>query len=309
MTASVHTNKSAMIALQNLNASTTRLESTQNKISTGLNISGARDNASVYSIAQGQRADLSSLSAVTTSLNRATSIADVAMAAGESISDLLNEMRENVVAAMDPSIDEQSRIAYNDQFQALLRQIAQMSESAKFDGANILNGVLPAGIDFIADADAGQTINLGSQNFKVYATSSAAGAASAASVATTASPATTSIPHIRLFSDDSLYVAGSKSASVSAATEILGRLDTTIKNVNSALGALGAQAKQIEGHLTFVSKLTDSLTAGIGNLVDADLAKESARLQALQVQQQLGTQALSIANQAPQVILSLFRGG
>ncbi|MEM9964515.1 MAG: flagellin [Asticcacaulis sp.] len=297
MTASVHTNKSAMIALQNLNTTTSRLENTQNKISTGLNVSGAKDNASVYSIAQGQRADLSSLSAVTTSLNRATSIADVAMAAGESISDLLNEMRENVVAAMDPSIDEQSRIAYNDQFHALLRQISQMSQSAKFDGANILDSSLSAGINFIADADAGQTINLGSQNFKVYANSAAATAASS------------STPHISLYSDDALYIAGSKSASVSAATAILSRLDATIKSVNSALGALGAQAKQIEGHLNFVSKLTDSLTSGVGNLVDADLAKESARLQALQVQQQLGTQALSIANQAPQVILSLFRGG
>ncbi|MFT4090374.1 MAG: flagellin [Asticcacaulis sp.] len=305
MTASVHTNKSAMIALQNLNSTTTRLEKTQNKISTGLDISGARDNASVYSIAQGQRADLSSLSAVTTSLNRATSIADVALAAGESISDLLNEMRENVVAAMDPSIDEQSRIAYNDQFQALMRQISQMSQSANFDGANILDGSLPAGIDFIADADAGQTINLGSQNFKIYASASAATAAMGGASAGTPS---TSTPRITLYSSDSLYVTGSKSASVSAATAILSRLDATIKSVNSALGALGAQAKQIEGHLTFVSKLTDSLTSGIGNLVDADLAKESARLQALQVQQQLGTQSLSIANQAPQVILSLFQG-
>ena len=78
--------------------------------------------------------------------------------------------------------------------------------------------------------------------------------------------------------------------------------------LNPALGDLGAQAKQIENHTSFVSKLTDVLEAGIGNLVDADLAKESARLQALQVQQQLGAQALSIANQAPQIILSLFRG-
>jgi len=296
MTASVHTNKSAMIALQNLNTTTSRLDSTQKKISTGLNISGAKDNAAVYSIAQGQRADLSSLTAVTSSLNRATSIADVALAAGESISDLLNEMRENVVAAMDPSIDEQSRKAYNDQFQALMRQVGQITQSAKFDGANILDNSLSAGINFIADADASQTINLGSQNFKIYSSAVAAASASA------------STPRISLYKDDVLYLAAGTSASVSAATAILGRLDTTIKSVNSALGALGAQAKQIEGHLTFVSKLSDSLTAGVGNLVDADLAKESARLQALQVQQQLGTQALSIANQAPQVILSLFQG-
>src|SRR5690606_21551658 len=94
---------------------------------------------------------------------------------------------------------------------------------------------------------------------------------------------------------------------VTLATSIMTQLNASIANVNQALGDLGAQAKQIESHTKFVAKLTDVLTAGIGNLVDADLAKESAKLQALQVQQQLGTQALSIANSAPQVILSLFR--
>jgi flagellin len=91
------------------------------------------------------------------------------------------------------------------------------------------------------------------------------------------------------------------------AAAALTAIDTALTNVNSALAALGSQAKQIETHNKFVSKLADSLETGIGKLVDADLAKESARLQALQVQQQLGTQALSIANQAPQMILSLFR--
>ena len=78
---------------------------------------------------------------------------------------------------------------------------------------------------------------------------------------------------------------------------------------NAALGNLGSQSKEISNHNLFVQKLSDQLTTGVGNLVDADMAKESARLTALQVQQQLGAQALSIANQAPQVILSLFRGG
>jgi flagellin len=88
---------------------------------------------------------------------------------------------------------------------------------------------------------------------------------------------------------------------------VLAQLSTSISNTNEALGNLGSQSKEISNHNTFVQQLSDQLTAGVGNLVDADLAKESARLQALQVQQQLGTQALSIANQAPQVILSLFK--
>ncbi|MGZ3299073.1 MAG: flagellin, partial [Asticcacaulis sp.] len=93
-----------------------------------------------------------------------------------------------------------------------------------------------------------------------------------------------------------------------SAAAVLTMLDASISNVNANLGALGSQTKQIEGHLSFVSKLEDAIQGGIGNLVDANMANESSRLQALQVQQQLGTQALSIANQAPQQILSLFKG-
>ena len=92
------------------------------------------------------------------------------------------------------------------------------------------------------------------------------------------------------------------------ATEVLAAVETALATANSRLAELGAQSKQIEKHTQFVTKLMDSLEVGVGNLVDADMARESARLQALQVQQQLGAQALSIANQAPQIILSLFKG-
>ncbi|GGZ39472.1 MULTISPECIES: flagellin [Asticcacaulis] len=278
MTVSVHTNKSAMIALQNLNNTTSNLNGVQNRISTGLNVNSAKDNASVYAIAQGQRADVSSLAAVTSSLNRAASISDVSLAAGETVSDLLVELREKVVSAMDPSIDTASRNALNSDFRALLNQIKQTTTSANFDGANILDGSLPNGIQFIADADATSNITLSTRDLSLGGTT------------------------ITLTS-------GSTIMSATVASGMLVRLDTSIQNVNAALGALGSQAKQIDGHLSFVSKLTDSLNSGIGNLVDADMAKESAKLQALQVQQQLGTQALSIANSGPQVILSLFQGG
>lgn len=278
MTVSVHTNKSAMIALQNLNNTTSNLNGVQNRISTGLNVNSAKDNASVYAIAQGQRADVSSLAAVTSSLNRAASISDVSLAAGETISDLLVELREKVVSAMDPSIDSASRNALNADYRALLNQIKQTTNSANFDGANILDGSLPNGIQFIADADATANITLSTRDLSL-----------GGSIVT--------------------LTSGSTILSATLATGILTQLDDSIQNVNASLGALGSQAKQIDGHLSFVSKLTDSLTAGIGNLVDADMAKESAKLQALQVQQQLGTQALSIANSGPQVILSLFQGG
>ena len=276
MTLSVHSNKTALLALQNLNQTNERLAQTQDKVSTGLKIANAKDNAAVWAIAQGQRADIGALSAVKASLNRATSISEVAMTAGETVSDLLNQLKEKVITAMDPSLDQRSRTAMDSDYKAILKQIGQVIRSAEFDGANILDGSVGASIQFLASADAQQSITLATQDLSLDGTILTLGATSSIGTA-------------------------------SLAATVMTALDASIANVNQALGNLGAQAKQIEAHTTFVSKLTDTLEAGVGNLVDADLARESARLQALQVQQQLGVQALSIANQAPQVILSLFQ--
>ncbi|KQS55708.1 flagellin [Brevundimonas sp. Leaf363] len=276
MTNSVHTNTSAAIALQNLTTTNERLNVTQGRISTGLKVQGAKDNAAIWAIAQGQRADLGALGAVKQSLDRATSIADVALSAGESVSDLLNELKEKVVAAKDESLSSQSRALLDADFKALVRAIGSAIENATFDGGNILNGSLSSGIQFLANADASSSITLAAKDLSL------GGSVIATSL-----------------SDSLLTISGAAAA--------LDNLDDSITKLNSALGEIGAQAKQISAHNTFVSKLSDTLESGIGNLVDADLAKESARLQALQVQQQLGAQALSIANQSPQIILSLFQ--
>ena len=282
MAFSVHTNAAALTALQNLNKTTDDLTQVQNRINTGLQIATAKDNAAVWAIAQGQRADIGSLGAVKMSLDRATSIADVASAAGQTISDLLVQMKEKVVAAQDPSLDTAARNALNSDYKSILRQITQVVGNSTFDGANILNNTLGAGIRFLANADANAYITLSAKNMMLG--SGAAG------------------PIITM-------TAASSIGTVTLANAIMTQLNASIINVNQALGDMGSQAKQIEAHSNFVNKLTDVLTAGVGNLVDADLAKESARLQALQVQQQLGVQSLSIANEAPQVILQLFRGG
>ena len=278
MTNSVHTNTSAAIALQNLARTNDRLGDVQSRISTGLKVQGAKDNAAIWAIAQQQRADVGALNAVKQSLDRATSIADVGLSAGESVSDLLNQLKEKVVAAKDSSLKTQSRELLNADFQALLRAIASAVDNATFDGGNILNGSLTTGIRFLANADASSFVTLSAKDLTLGG----------------------SIIELAL-SDSLLTLTG--------ATQALTRLDASIGQLNASLGEIGAQAKQIEAHNTFVTKLVDTLESGIGNLVDADLAKESARLQALQVQQQLGAQSLSIANQAPQIILSLFRGG
>lgn len=276
MSLSVNTNSSALVALQNLNSTNDKMGSVQNRISTGLRIQNAKDNASVWSIAQDQRADLGALGAVKMSLDRATSIAEVSMTAGETVSDLLVQIREKVVAAQDPSLDASSRSALNADYKALLRQITQVTGAATFDGANVLNGSLTSGIRFLANAEANAYVTLSTKNMSLGGSIVTLGAGSSINTVTNAAAALTAIT-------------------------------ASLANVNAALGDIGAQAKQIEAHNAFVSKLTDVLEVGVSNLVDADLAKESAKLQALQVQQQLGAQALSIANSSPQVILSLFK--
>jgi len=277
MSISVHTNKPALVALQNLNKTNDELGEVQNHINTGLKIATAKDNAAVWSIAQNQRADIGALNAVKMSLDRANSIADVSMTAGQSVSDLLVQLKEKVVAAMDTSLDTASRTALDSEFKSMLRQIQQITGNAAFDGANLLNGSVPGSIQFLANSDASSFITLSTQDLSL-----------GGGIITV--PSTASL------------------TSSTLAGQILTDLNASIVNVNQALGSLGAQAKQISAHSDFVGKLTDTLQTGVGALVDADLAKESASLQALQVQQQLGAQALSIANQAPQMILSLFRG-
>lgn len=276
MTLSVHTNTAAMIALQNLNKTNEQMDGVQNRINTGLKISGAKDNAAIYAVAQGMRGDISALGAVQTGLNRATTIGDVALAAGETISDLLIQMREKAMAAMDPSLDSYSRLAYDSDFKALLDQVRVIIENAEFDGANLLDGSITNGVEFLADADAARTVTLKSQDMSI--------GGAIVTIAATASLST-----------------------VTLATAVMATIQASLDNVNQSLANLGSDTKKLEAHSGFVSKLVDALTKGVGNLVDADLAVESAQLQALQVKQQLGVQALSIANSQPQIILNLFQ--
>jgi flagellin len=261
---SVNTNIGALVALQNLNATQGQLTTTQQRITTGLAVSSAKDNGGLFAIAQNLRADVGSLTAVKQSLDRANSAVDVALSAGQTVSDLLVEMKQKSIAAADSSLDAASRSALND--------------NATFNGVNLLDGTGTTGGNLQAIADAKQSSHI---TVKVENMSYGGGTLTITSTQTIASKA---------------------AASTTAAS-----IDTSLQNVNKALARLGTGSKKLSLHNTFVGKLSDTLNAGIGNLVDADLATESAKLQSLQVKQQLGVQALSIANQAPQILLSLFR--
>ncbi|UDF04649.1 flagellin [Asticcacaulis sp. AND118] len=272
---SINTNYGAMVALQNLNKTNSDLQYTQNRINTGLKVAGAKDNGAVYAIATQQRADVASLGAVTDSLDRARSAVDVALSAGESIADMLTQMKEKALAASDTTLSTVSRAALNEDFKALRDQISKTVSNAAFNGVNLISSGAPS-IAPLANADGSSKLTVAAQDLSL-----------------TGSNITLS--------------AGSGFTSSVEAKSIADAVTVSISNVSAALGRLGTSSKSLEAHSLFVSKLVDSMEAGIGNLVDADLAKESAKLQALQTKQQLGVQALSIANQAPGIVTRLFQ--
>ncbi|WP_020401035.1 flagellin [Kordiimonas gwangyangensis] len=275
MAFSVNTNAGAFAALQNLNNTNSQLKTVQTQINTGLKVSSAKDDAATFAIAQKLRADVSGLNAVKSSLDRATSTIDVAIAAGEAVSDLLIELKEKAVAAKDTGLDTASRNSLNNDFAQLRSQITSIVDNAEFNGTNAVNSGGSA-IIAITNDTGGNKISIASQDLSV-------GGA-----------------NVTLSSGNTISTAAGASASVAA-------IESSITNVNDALSALGSGAKRIELQRGFVDKLSDAIEVGVGNLVDADLAKTSANLQSLQVKQQLGLQALSIANQAPGTVLSLFR--
>lgn len=272
---SVNTNYGAYIALQNLNSTNKALSETQNRINTGLKVAGPKDNGAVFAIAEGLRADVGSLNAVKTSLDHATSVVDTAIAAGQAVSDLLKEMKEKALAAKDSSIDVNSRAAYNTEFEALRDQITTIISNSAFDGSNLVDGST-ANVQALANAAGDSFIQATAQDLSLSGT-----------IVTLTSTAT---------------ISTSTKASSAIST-----IDASIDALGLALAELGTDSKKLGIHKTFVQKLSDELQNGIGNLVDADLATESARLQALQTKQQLGIQALSIANQGPSTLLALFR--
>jgi flagellin len=268
---SVNTNVGAMAALQSLTETNKGLSQVQSRINTGMNVASTKDDSAAYTIAQTLRGDLGGLKAVSSSLSRAKSTTDVAVAGAEQISDLVNQMKAKAIEASDEGLDDDSRTAIGKDFDALKEQIGTIIDSSEFNGTNLLKAS-GGSVKALQSTDtAAATLTVDNQDFTAVKTA-----------------------------------IGSITTAASAKT-MVGTLETQAKAINGKLSVLGSASRKIDGQSSFVGKLSDTIEAGIGNLVDADLAKESAKLQALQVKQQLGVQALSIANQAPQTITSLFR--
>ncbi len=280
---SVNTNVGAMVALQNLNATQSDLAMTQNRINTGMKVASAKDNGAIWAIAQNQRASSGSLDAVKDSLQRSASTVDVAIAAGTSVSDLLLQMKQKALAASDSSLDQASRNALNADFMSLRDQVGKAVGNASFNGINMLDGTQVGGavtISALANDTGTSKLTVLGQDLSLGGT---------------------------VLGGPGGLTPTSTIGTQTSASLMISVIGTAIASVSTALSNLGTGSKALTSHLTFIGKLQDAVDAGIGNLVDADLAKESAKLTALQTKQQLGVQALSIANQTPQSIVSLFK--
>jgi flagellin len=266
---SINTNSGAMAALQNLSKTSQSLETTQLRITTGLRVNGPKDDAATFAIAQNMRGDIAGMNAVKTALSMGEATVNVAISAGQAVSDLLTEMKAKVVQANQAGLDTDSKDALQNEFTSLRNQLTTIVETAEFNGKNLITS-----------------------------------SASALSVLSTVEGSTISVAAQEL---NTSSIGVSTSELSTGASQALEDVDTAIVTVSNALASLGSSAKRVEIQAEFTVQLVDILKQGVGNLVDADLAEESAALQSLQIKQQLGVQALSIANAGPTSILALFR--
>ena len=267
---SIHTNTSALIALQGLNRTNKALEASQKIVNTGYRISDAQDDSAGFAIAQGLRSDVRGYAAIGEQLSKALTVAS---SAATSISDKMADIRAVLTKLADDNVTGDQRTQYEADYNNLRSDILRFIDMAEFNGVNLLSA--GSSVNVVSDLSGGSISISGSDmETDVY------------DELTDVSDA-----------DDARTLLGAS-----------GGFATAMSNVGLILGQLGSDIRTLDNQITFINMLSDATEEGLGAIVDADLAKESARLQSLQVRQQLATQTLSIANQSPQAILGLFRG-
>ena len=277
---SVNTNTGAMMALQSLNRTNEALAQVQKRVSTGYRVADAKDDGGAFAIAQTVRADTATLNAVNEQMGGMRGLIDVSLTSLKQVSNTMIEVRTVLTRLADGTINDEARDQYNQQYAQLRTQITNFLADADYNGRNLLTGTSPAD-DIVAmrseSADAADLYTLAA-----------------------------------LGPDANFIVAAGPFATAADAQAALtpntGDFDSINKVINDAMNRLGSDARYVDAQITYNRDKIDSIEGGLGSLIDADLAKESARLQALQIRQQLGTQTLSIANQAPQFLTSLFGG-
>jgi len=290
---SINTNTSAMAALQTLRNVNNSLETTQGRVSSGFKVGAASDNAAYWSIATTMRSDNGAVNAAVDALGVGAAKVDVAYAAIESSIDVVNEIKTKLVSLNESTVDDDK---VWDEVKQLQAQLVSIANSASFNGENWMLGATTATNSVVTGfVRTGGGVQVTSET--VVSGSFALFAKGANGLADTTGGV---LKDIAAFTTVSL-------ASSAVATS-LNTVETALKALTSGGSVLGSVSKRIDLQTDFATKLSDAIESGVSKLVDADMEEESARLSALQTQQQLAVQSLSIANSSSQNILSLFRG-
>ncbi len=270
MVLSINTNPGADLGVRQLNTTNRELLKTQKRISTGLKINGPKDNAAIFAIAQALRGQVAGATAVKGALSAGESTVATALAAGQTVSDLLIEMKAKIVQGNQSGLDASSRNALNNDLAALTQNLTTIVSTAEFNGTNLIDA--GASDLFVLSAEDGSTITVSAQDL------SATG----------------------------LGVDTMSLLTEADAETALAAIDAALNSATTSLAELGSSSQRLEDQNAFTTQIHDSLREGIGNLVDADLGEEAANLALNQVKQQLGMRSLAIANAGPRSILSLF---
>ncbi len=314
---SVNTNISAQVALQSLNSTNSQLQATQKRISTGFRVADATDDGAAFAVAQKVRADVGALTTVNQQLGSAKGLVGTAITALTSVSDSFKQAKSLLVQLGDASISDAQRAQYVTSFQGLVNRVAQAVDGSTYNGKSLLGvsggtaAAANSGVKVISNETGTQTL-LNNEDNTNTANALAGLIGGTYSAATGFSLGSTTPDQVQAKAAGSLAPTPGTPASagppaVAATPAGPSAFDGLLNTVSTQLNQAGADSQFLDATITFNSAKIDSLNSGLGALIDADLSKESANLQALQIRQQLGTQSLSLANQAPQALLSLFK--
>ncbi|MBR0667974.1 flagellin [Roseomonas hellenica] len=275
---SVNTNNGAMVALQSLNRTNSALEATQKRISTGFRVADAKDDGAAFAVAQTVRSQVAGLSAANEQLGGVKGILDTALSSLGKVSDTMTELRTTLVRLADDTLNTEQRAQYEAQYTDLRTKVENFIADATYNGRSLLSTATASG--------GGDITTVRNENGTTFTLTAVDGAST-----------------LVIQDVSSIASAGDAQSALAAG----GDWETINTAISDALNTFGSNSKYIDSQISYNNEKVDALNGGLGALVDADLAKESAVLQSLQIRQQLGTQALSIANQAPQSLMSLFR--
>jgi flagellin len=279
---SVNTNIGAMIALQSLNMTNTQLGAVQKQVSTGFRVADATDDGAAYAIAQNVRSTVGALTSANQQLGGVQGLLSTTQSGLNNITTTMHSMRDVLVKLSDGNVQGNDRTNYEQQYKSLLANVQTFVQDASYNGKTLIGDLSGSNGTFGRVAVARNEVG------SSYGITTYSGSALYGSIA---------------FTSTSLSGASTVAALITASGTFINQLNA----VGQALNTVGSETNYVSNQISYNSDKVNSLNSGLGALVDANLAQESAQLQSLQIRQQLGTQALSLANQAPQTLLSLFK--